>query len=199
MARNAAIAFAFLELSRDIISYRASENRRAPIVMTVPKMMSSGTSADEVLDERLLRPPEGGIAINDITRITRSCQYKRFSRCSLCRSYGALYYYFENYCSQHFISQAISCIALQMKVGAMGPHRGLRKTGNRRGTDNIHHSLRDAHATGEVTGQTININDTHTQLEYSVDVDADLPAKHAIITRRFDCRDAQFFVKHRAL
>jgi hypothetical protein len=46
--------------------------------------MSLSAIVDEVLDERLLRlePLEGSVAISAITRTTRDCQYKRFSRCS---------------------------------------------------------------------------------------------------------------------
>ena len=101
MARNAAAVFAFREPLRDITSYRASTKIRTQIAMAVPTKISLSAIADEVLDVRLLMLEllEGSVAISAITRTTRGCQYKRFSRCSLRRSHRALYCYFETYCS----------------------------------------------------------------------------------------------------
>jgi hypothetical protein len=99
MARNAAVVFVLRESPFDITSYIASKKRRTQIVMMVPTKISLSAIADEVLDERLLRPPEGSVAISAIARTTRGCQYKRFSRCALRGSHRALYCYFESYCS----------------------------------------------------------------------------------------------------
>jgi hypothetical protein len=103
MARNAAVVFVFRESPFDITSYRASKKIRTQIVMMLPTKISLSAIADEVLDERLLTLEllEGSVAISDITRTTRGCQYKRFSRGPLRGSHRALYCYFETYCSQH--------------------------------------------------------------------------------------------------
>jgi hypothetical protein len=81
-ARNAAVVFVFRESL--ITSYTASKKTRTQIVMAVPTMISL-SAIDEVVDVRLLtlEPLEGSVAISDITRTTRGCRYKRFSRCSL--------------------------------------------------------------------------------------------------------------------
>ena len=111
MARNAAVAFTFRESPRDVTSWRASTKIRTKIAMAVPTKISLSAIADEVLDVRLLTLEllEGSVAISAITRTTRGCQYKRFSRCSLRGSHRALYCYFENRLFQqhHLIPQAI--------------------------------------------------------------------------------------------
>ncbi len=85
MARNAAVVFAFRERPRDITSYITSKKISVEIAMAALTNISLSGTAGEVLDVRLLmlEPPEGSVAISAITRTTRDCLYKRFSRCSL--------------------------------------------------------------------------------------------------------------------
>jgi hypothetical protein len=80
MARNAAAVFVFRGSLRDIISCTASKMVTTQITMAVPTKISLSVTADEVVDVRLLRLEllEGSAAVNDITRTTCGCQYKRF-------------------------------------------------------------------------------------------------------------------------
>jgi hypothetical protein len=82
MARNAAAVFALREPLRNITSYTESKKTRTLIVIAVPIKISLSAIADDVLDVRLLTLEllEGSVAISAITRTTRGCPYKRFSR-----------------------------------------------------------------------------------------------------------------------
>jgi hypothetical protein len=64
----------------------------------------------------MLEPLEGSVAINDITRTTRGCRYKRFSRCSLRRSQRALYCYFETCSTPSDSSGQLPTNPLQVKA-----------------------------------------------------------------------------------
>jgi hypothetical protein len=88
MARNAAVVFVFRKPPRDITSYKTSTKISVEIAMAALTNISLSATAEEILGVRLLTldSPEGSVAISDITRTTRDCQYKRFSRCNLCRS-----------------------------------------------------------------------------------------------------------------
>jgi hypothetical protein len=120
MARNAAVVFVSRKPPRDITSYITSTKISVEIAMAAQTNISLSATADEVLDVRLftLESPEGSVAISAITRTTRDCLYKRFSRCSLCRSDRALYCYFETECSAAPLIRAGNYLhsLLQMKA-----------------------------------------------------------------------------------
>lgn len=140
MARNTADVFAFLESLRNVTSRRASKKIRTQIVMPTKRPLTA--TADAVVDVRLLKlePLEGSVAVRDIPRTTRGCEYKRFSRCSLFRSRRALYSYFETYCSTPFDSGEKLLAPIQMKPGG-GISGGHRRTGHQHGTENVHYTV----------------------------------------------------------
>jgi len=130
MARNAAVVFVLRESLFNITSYTASKKRRTQIVMIVPIKISLSAIADEVLDERLLRPPEGSVAISAITR-KRGCQYKRFSRCALRGSHRALIAILRPIAQQRHLIRASSHLhnPLEMKAGQRRSNTEVTKNG----------------------------------------------------------------------
>jgi hypothetical protein len=136
--------------------------------MAVPRRIA--LSAIEVVGVRLLmlEPLEGSVAVNDITRTTRGCQYKRFSRCSLRRSQRALYCYFEAYCSTPSDSSRYSLRgSFQIKADGGGITRRSQKKDHRHGTDNIHYIHSEAQST--FIGHKISLTDGYTQTTYVAD------------------------------
>jgi len=159
MARSAACVFAFRESPRDVTSCKASKKIRTQIAMPLPSKIALSAIVDELVDVRLLtpEPPEGSVAISDITHATRGCQYKRFSRSSI---RAALFAGRAVHCmlflspsgEQHRLTLVSSYLHNPLQV-RLARRDETEVTEGRRRYNSIHHTFCEAHLTGEVIDQ----------------------------------------------